>query len=417
MQSSRTIFLERLSKRIGFDAEKAAHAISWLFSTQVFASAAGFLLTVALANVLTETDFGIYKYLMTLAGVVAILSLSGLGASTTRAVAQGYEGELKHATALNLRWSGGMITLALGMALYYLYMGNETLGYGALVLAVATPLYLAFSLFSAYLNGKEHYRALSITGVIYTIVPPLATVATLFLFSQDILTLFLVYMIAQALTAISMYYTIMFLYRPHETRSPDGLSYGKHLSLMNILGALSFQMDKLLTWHFLGPVQLAAYAVVTAPPQQLRYFNKIINAISVPKYSTQSMQLIRGGIFRKAIVLWLFGLALIIPYWLLAPTLFSYVFPKYTEYVLYSQVFSLVMLFFPVILLQGVLTAKKQTRALYWIQTLVPMSKIALLFLTLPFFGLWGVFVTLLTVEVFRLLLAGWFFSRIPIDQ
>jgi O-antigen/teichoic acid export membrane protein len=185
---------------------------------------------------------------------------------------------------------------------------------------------------------------------------------------------------------------------------------------MNVLGSLSFQMDKLLAWHFLGPVQLAAYAVATAPPQQLRYFNKIINTVSVPKYSRQPMDQIRRTIFKKSLVLLGFSVLLVIPYWLAAPWLFELVFPKYVEYVIYSQVFSLVILFFPVILIQGVLMAKKQTKALYWIQTMFPLIKIALLFITLPLFGLWGIFITLFILEISRLILSSWFFLRIPLD-
>ena len=408
---------KRFSKLLGFDAGKALHAVSWLFSTQAIASGAGFVLTVILANLLTETEFGTYKYLMTLAGVVGIIALSGLGSSTTRSVARGYEGEVWQATLTRLKWSGGMVLLALSIAGYYLYMGNETLGYGALAICVATPLTGAFSLFSSYLNGKEKYRTLSIFGVIYTVLPPVVTVLTLLFVSKNILVLFLAFIVSQMLAAIALYYTTFLLYPPNKLHTTEGINYGKHLSLMNILGNLSLQMDKLLTWHILGPVQLAVYAVVSSPPQQLRYFNKIINTLSIPKYSRQSMRAIRQTVVKKSVILFGFGLLLVIPYWLLAPWLFDLVFPKYVEYVIYSQVFSLVILFFPVILIQGVLTAKRQIKALYWIQTVFPIVKILLLFITLPLFGLWGIFITLFTLETSRLFLSTFFFLRIPLDD
>jgi len=119
-------------------------------------------------------------------------------------------------------------------------------------------------------------------------------------------------------------------------------------------------------------------------------------------------------VWKKAVLLWLFALSLIIPYWLVAPYLFEYVFPKYEEYVLYSQVFALIMLFFPAMLFDSALKAHEQVTALYIQQTVVPISKLVLLLILVPFFGLWGVIYTMLINRLSAFLLNIFFFYKIP---
>lgn len=402
-----------IGTRIEIDTQTLARAMTWLFSGQILVSFIGFIGTIVLANLLTETELGTYKYLITLSGIVAILSLNGMRSAVVRAVAQGYEYEVVRSLHTMLKWSIGMVVTALGISLYYLWQGNTTIGFAVLAMSLTVPLYDAFTQSFPYLNGKQLYYRLAISQAIYNGTPPLiATIAALL--THNVLIIFLCFTFSQTFIAISLFYTTIKKYPPNNQTQAEALSYGKHLTLMNLIGRVSFQLDKLLTWHYLGPVQLAIYSVTTAAPQQLRVFNKIIVSIAIPRFSMRSIKTIRTTIWKKMIALLLFSILVVVSYWFAAPMLFEWFLPKYAEYVLYSQVASLVILFFPATLLSSILTAHAHTKELYVTQTLLPIIKIVLLFSLIPVYKLWGIFITIYIIEFLRLIATVWFFLKIP---
>ena len=403
--------ISTINRRARTDLRPILAGLTWLFSGQVAVAIAGFLSTVLLARVLTEESFGTYKYLLTLLGMVGVLSLAGLKSATVRAVAQGYEGDLYRTVKLILRWSGGMIVSAAAIASYYWYMGNDLLAVAGLVMLIAVPLTTAFTTCFQYLNGKQLYRKFALARTIHLATPPAATLVAL-LFTKDILILFMSFVGGQILTAVGLFLYVIRAHPPNSNQSPDTVRYGTHLSFMNILGNLSFQLDKFLAWHLLGPAQLAAYAIATAIPQQLRVFNKIINGVVMPRFSRHSTYSIKTTIVYKMLLLEVFALLIVIPYWLAAPPLFEFVFPKYEEYVIYSQVFSLVLLLFPAALIKGALHAHAKTKELYLLNTGIPILKISLLFTLIPLLGLWGLIGTALLLETMSFALSLWLFYR-----
>jgi O-antigen/teichoic acid export membrane protein len=250
--------------------------------------------------------------------------------------------------------------------------------------------------------------------MIYTTIPAVLVMMMAHFVTTSILALFITFIVSQLVLAILLYYGALWYIPPNQNFDDDASRFGTHLSFMNVLGNLTYQLDRFLAWHFVGPIALAVYSVATAPPQQLRYFNKIIATIALPRFSKRSVTSLKQTMGRKLIVSFVFGLLLVIPYWFAAPYLFALFFPKYLDAVIYSQVFSLVMLFFPAALLQESLKAHAQTNILYVLNVGIPILKIILLFLLIPIYGLWGIFIALFVLETTRLLLALHAFYALP---
>src|ERR1041384_6093938 len=82
----------------------------WLSASQVIATLSGFLMSIAFANLISKEAFGIYKYALSVAGIIGALSLTGMGTAVTRSVAKGFE-SLRQGFRTNLKWSLG-ITVA-----------------------------------------------------------------------------------------------------------------------------------------------------------------------------------------------------------------------------------------------------------------------------------------------------------------
>ncbi len=91
-------------------------------------------------------------------------------------------------------------------------------------------------------------------------------------------------------------------------------------------------------------MSVAIYAIATAPADQLKYFTGAINNLLLPRFSTYSSEEIRRNILSKCLLMFFGMLCIVAMYIICAPFLFKHLFPRYTESLLYSQLFSLALL-------------------------------------------------------------------------
>ena len=382
---------------------------AWLTFAQMIATFSGLFVTVVFANLLTEETFGTYKFVLSLSGVVAIFSLTGMGSAITRAVSRGNEGILKQALKLSLKWSLLMIVISLGLALYYFLQGNNILALSMVFVSIFAPLIQSFSLYISFINGKKDFKTRSFFNLSFSIIPTTILITTV-LITQDPLIIIFMFFLSRAFIHIVHYYITVKKYKPNTKEDKCSIGYGKHLSFMNILGGLAFQLDKILVFHYLGAAQLALYAIALAPPQQLRYLNKMIGTMSLPRFSQRAVGTLQKNMARKALLLLGLTSIVVVLYILSAPFIYALFFPKYIDAVIYSQVFSLIMLFFPSVLFQQALIAHMQKKQLYILQTFIPILKILLLLFLLPLFGIWGALASMFCTETLRLVLVIYFF-------
>lgn len=401
--------LDRAGARLKVDLRYVAKGGVWLAAGQAASTLAGLAVTLALANLLTAEAYGSYKYVLSLYGTIAVFSLSGMPTAVTRATARGHDGTFREAVRTSLRWGLGMTALGVGIGAYYLYQGNGTLGWAMVASGLVAPLIQSLALYHPFVNGKKDFHVSSTFSFSYSFFPPLALIATAFL-APNPLALVLAFLGGQLVVHAAHYFWTLRRYRPSGDVDPASIGYGKHLSLMNIAGGISFQLDKLLVWHALGAAPLAVYSIATAAPQQLRYANKILATMALPRFSARGAADLQASMGRKLALLSALSVSLVVAYWVAAPFLYATFFPQYMEAVPYSRMFSLVMLFFPAGLLQEALSSQMQKRELYLVQTVLPIVKIGLLIVLLPTFGLTGVIAAVLGAETLRLIAVTRFF-------
>src|SRR3569832_1750989 len=77
----------------------------WLSVGQVGSLLLSFLLAVIFGHLASPDTFGNYKYIISFASLLTVLSLSGLGTAVSRAAARGAEGSLAQAFRISLRYS------------------------------------------------------------------------------------------------------------------------------------------------------------------------------------------------------------------------------------------------------------------------------------------------------------------------
>ncbi|HRZ30561.1 MAG TPA: oligosaccharide flippase family protein [Candidatus Paceibacterota bacterium] len=388
----------------------------WLTIGQGIAMLSGFLLSIAFANLFPKESFGTYKFILSIAGIMGIFSLTGLGTAIVQSVARGFRSSLQRGFWINLKWGLGILLVGLALSVYYYLNDNKLLSLSFLLVGIFSPLAISSRLYSAYLAGKKDFRKISIYNTIHNISPAIALIGTLLL-TQNLMIIIIVYFLVDALIPFCLYLAT----KPAREKStikvdPELISYSKHLTAMEMLGQIAHYVDKVLIFHFLGAAPLAIYAFAIAPVEQLQGGKKILSTLTYPKLSEQSFEKIQKTAPRKAFLATIYAFGLISGYILLVPYFYKFFYPQYTDSILYSQVYSLTLLAISGTIFHDTLQAHKKKKELYIHKTIIPVLQITLFILLLPQFGLMGLVVTHVVIRSFSNLLA-YYFVKFPLKN
>lgn len=397
--------LNKLQKWFRTDIRHLSSGAFWLGLGQVIAAMSTFILSIAFANLPPQDVFGSYRYILSLIGIVSAFSLTGANLMVSRAVAKGLESSIKQGLHLSLLWNSAVFIGGLCIGGYYLWQGNEILGWSLLIASALQPYRLTSTLYMAYLSGLMQYKLKFILRSIHVVLATVALLVALFL-TNNLIILVTTYFFSYTIIGLCMFMLVKRLHKPNERTDPHAKKNSVHLSIMTIGTQLVSQLDKVLIFQFLGPTQLAVYAFAILPYSELKAPSKIIASLAVPKMSTQKLTSIHNTLHRKVVIFFFANLVIFGTYIILAPHIFALLFPKYTSSVVYSQFLALGLLASPSILYTKALVSHMKKRELYIIKFLTPTIRLLLYIILLPPFGLWGMVVAFTIGEFIYSLLA-----------
>jgi O-antigen/teichoic acid export membrane protein len=382
----------------------------WLAVERFAALVAGFGMAVAFANLLPLEKYGVYKYVLSMVGIIGAFALAGMNTAVNRAVARGFEGALKEGFLVSLRWSVVSVFISFGIAGYYFFQGNNVLGISFLIAGSFSPFIGSASLYDNFLSGAQRFSAKAIYGSLRNIIPPIGLVITL-LISKDPLVLIATYFVSTFAVTYFCYRDVVRRYRPHTKTDHTTLNFSKHLSVMNILDTVGAQADRVITFSYLGGTALAIYSFAEMIPDQIRGLSNIVGTLAFPKLSRTPLSDLKKTLPRKALLILVVALIFVAVYFVCAPAFFNIFFPKYAASVPYSQLYALSVLSLPSVLFSRSLLGHMKKRELYILKTVPTLCKLLLMFALLPAYGLWGIVAaTLLSYMIGGTLLLFLFF-------
>ena len=361
----------------------------WLTVAKVVSALASLISSIAFANLLPEHTYGVYRYVLSMASLLAIPALYGMEAAITKSIAQGKGGNVKQAVYTRMRWGvlGAIASLVLGA--YYLAMGDITLGLTFAVTAIFVPFMEPFNSFSAILNGHKKFNLLAFYTVSIRLLVTLVVV-TAILFTDDIILI--VGLFFGATTILRFLCLKMSVRRTNleATDDPFLTNYGKHLSLMGAFSKVATHADKILIFQQVGGVALATFYLALIPFKQIQNVFNSLATLAMPKFSSNQIKTLKETLPRKLLVIYLFVVPTIILYLLAAPYIFELLYPQYLDAVLMSQILMLQLLFFPLTLVGTVLTAQGHKNQLYFHTLSYSLIRITLLVILIPLYGVYG---------------------------
>lgn len=365
---------------------------SWLLIGQGIVFISSFLLAWIFGNFVDPSDYGLYKFVLSIATLATITTLTGLSTALARAYAQGHDVSLIKLLKLRIYW-GSIGTLILFIvAGYYLTKDNTLLASLFAITALWIPFYETLSDYQQLLQGKKDFRTQTIARTLQRIVLTLSVVCTIFL-TKNIILITLVFF---ASSTLSQYLALRYTLNKYPLKDDFAvpyksiINYGKRLSIQNIFFIGASQLDKILMFKFLGPTQLATYFFAVAIPQELSGLLANVNSVAFPKLVDKASPEFKKALLKKIA---LFNTILLVPiglYIYIAPYLFAWFFPVYLDAVFISQLFVGTILFIPTSLIWHYFYATDNKPAL-WCGTFVGPSVLIIgILVFVPLFGLVG---------------------------
>lgn len=362
----------------------------WLVIGQGAITITSFALSVAFANLIPKETLGTYRFILSALGILSIPTLGGINTAITRSVANHKTSTFFKALKTKIYWGtiGGCASICISA--YYFYAGNTDLSLAFLISAVFLPFMDSFILYDSVLQGKKDFKTSSIYFILSHLIAFCISILTLSL-TTSVPILVLSYFIGWTLArGIFLVITI----RTHSLTGEfdhSAIPYGKHLSAMGIIGTIANSLDRLLIFHLLGGAELAIYSIIIGPPEQIKGLLKHIYTLSLPKFSSVSIESSKKTIWNKTFRFMLAISILVFVYILIAPLAFKLIFPMYAHDVFYSQIYALSLIPIAFMLPYSLLESSGSTKILYKYNTYTSVIEIGLFLLLIPSFGIWGV--------------------------
>lgn len=416
MQPRTTTRLKRLESYAGTDLRYITKGIVWLGTSSVVSSITGLVSSIAFAYFVPKDIFGMYQYVLTIVSILTIITLPKINRAMKQAVSRGLEGELSKSLRVRIRW--GVLASFAGfiIAAYYLIKGNSTLA-GAIGIASAFVWFFdSIGIGIAYLKAKLLFREVSLHKAALRIIG-LALMVLVIWQTSNLWLIILAYFCIYGSIKLISYLIIRRLYPPNTKEDKDSIRYGKSLSFLSMFKAAVLQLDKILVFHYLGAAELAIYFFVIAPVDQIRSAMSSLDELAFPKFSSAKSNVLRKTLVGKLLKLeFLIILPIVIAYILLIPYIFPLAFPNYAEYVWYTQIYAISLLFFPALLLSTALVAQKKERAVKITNITSPILRLVILIPAVKTFGLTGMVLGVVIVSALNLTMQTLAFKYSPWD-
>jgi O-antigen/teichoic acid export membrane protein len=245
------------------------------------------------------------------------------------------------------------------MSIYYLYNQNLNLGVGFFFAGLVAPTLCTAVLVNTYYMGRRDFKMFALAQNFVDVVQ-LLSIALLAYFSKDFVVITSAYFVATLVANILIVWQAVNGDKKYKMgknipqvlvglEEVEDKKFKSKLNISAIIMGFTYQMDKLLIFHFIGAVPLAVYSIVTAIGDQARTPVKALASALFPRMTKDIFT--KKKLFVSFGLLTGFCLVIFVTLFLLYPLIFEYLFPKYSEYIYLANLASITILFAPIQLL------------------------------------------------------------------
>ncbi len=392
------------------DMKYAAKGGFWLNLGKTGGFLVTFVTLIAFSRFVTQETYGAYQYVISTMGLFAVFALPGINTALVKSIVQKKEGTLEKGLKEKLKYSllGSLPLLAI--SLYYFFRGNNIFGLTFLSTSLLFPLYQSTIIFTHFWQAKKNFKKKSLYDFLSHFFSALLVIPAIYYF-ENIFLIILVYLISH-----SFFRGIFLLKTLKQTKNKEidesALTFGKHLSLIQSIPSFVNHLDRVILWHFLGPIQVAVYSFGYLPVKKIQQLFPI-SQLTLPKLGDKDIRKIKAKIVEKTKILFLLMIPIVIILYFLASFFYQVFFPQYLNSIVYFQAFLLLLFILPFTLINSALIVELKKKEMYIANIASALLKLTLFLTLIPFFQIWGAVLAILIATFLKEVIYLYFFWRL----
>ncbi len=360
---------------------------SWEFAGKMLEKVLTFTLMWLLVKYLPADRYGQYVFLLSCVQFLSISGLSGAGETILQSAARGFDGTYFSTTKFGLKLSliGTLLLILIGS--FQLHSGNPELALSLVVCSLLFPFAYALDKWEFFFKAKQNFGIVTLAKTTM-LVAQTAIIAALAYYGH--LTLFWCSVVTVATIAglsLVMSYRVYRKANHDAPVEPKSMQYALHVTGWAIPDQIGNQLDKWILFFAMSPEILAVYYVAEKLPELLKKNVQALSAVFIPTMSTKAQY--TDDLDRK--LNWIaiaYILIFLVPTAAIIPWLLPFVFPGYSDSVLYCEILlaSIAIGAFPTIKF-GYIRAKFDLQGYRNVVLWMSLARIAFAIALVPFLG------------------------------
>jgi len=366
----------------------------YLILTNIIIIVSNFLLSVALARLLTKELYGLWNFIFSILSILAIFTLPGMNIAITQAVARGYDRVLIEGIKEKFKWSMlGSIVIS-GVGAYYFLNSFTLLGMCFMISSLFFPFYQIFQTYTAFLYGKMQFNIIAKYHIILQILSILVVLPVIYL-TRNLIFILITYLTCNVLLNGYFLQTTLKKMKNHNS-DKEAISFGKHLTLQIIPSEIIARGDMIIIGVLLGFPELAVYSIAKGFSTVIKMLMMPIISLTFPKLAKMSEENAYLVVKKNFLYLVIFTIIVCGILIALCPYIITFIYSqKYTDSILYTQIL-LVSLIFGIpttIFGKALFPSQRKVKELYKIKLFHTGIELPILIILILKFGLLGVVV------------------------
>ncbi|TFB11133.1 hypothetical protein E3V55_04315 [Candidatus Marinimicrobia bacterium MT.SAG.3] len=301
-----------------------------------------------ITSYLDPEQFGIYRYVLSVAGICRITIMTGVGKILSGYVRREYHGSVQESTLLSFK-TGSLGVLVLVMFGFYSLIETQNRVESILFFvsaAVFLPYYI-FPRFEFILGGLEKFKEILLFRIGSKIILISAALIVLVLFDQGIL----IYGISQLVLA-SFLFALLFIYSKRQLSNDKvDLGFKRHsfmISLIALGSVITVPGIQVYLKSSIGITELAYFVVATSISTRITAVVKPIIQPVTLKIMKNTKNRYRSYVIKLTLPMLFFGLFLYLILYMSIDTFGQYIVSKeYEISLLYAKLLGIVIILAP----------------------------------------------------------------------
>jgi O-antigen/teichoic acid export membrane protein/SAM-dependent methyltransferase len=390
-----------VADRLNIDLAYYLGGGSLLLADETIVTLWGLITTWCFSADAPKEVYGGYGYISAFLAMLGLVALPGLSQAIQRSAARGYDGAFQVGMRQRL-YAGGVGSLLMAVIAVVLYArGDHAVAKGALIAGALFPFSGAMDDYRSVLFGKQRFGLYLLMHTGIQTCVSVATIAAI-LWGFGLPSILFANLVTRSLgNALSVLVMRRAILRNQDV-DPDFRRFGWNLSLIGIVGGISYHLDRVIVGATLGLETMAAYELSFRLTEPLRSLGVFVNRLVFPRAARVSGAAVaRRFLSRTGVLCLLLGLIGVVVAVVLGP-LMQLFFPKYPEaikliqWMMWSSLITV-----PLIYLETFyLTQERFVRTYYVFSTVRPVAIIAALPYMTAQYGALGAIWTKLVVRL-----------------